>query len=95
MHWVSDFVFRVLRCNSVFQTCVSNLCFKPVFQTCVSSLCFKPVFQNCVANPAFQALVLKFCLSSLVFQVSRLKCWCDVKKDLIIPFIMGVLHERI
>ena len=82
MPWVSKFVFRVLRCNSVFQTCVSNLCFKPVFQACV-------------ANPAFQALVLKFCLSSPVFQVSRFKCWCDVKKELIIPFIMGVLHERI
>ena len=82
MHWVSDFVFRVLRCNSVFQTCVS-------------SLGFKTVFQDCVANPAFQALVLKFCLSSLVFQVSWLNCWCDVKKDLIIPFIMDVLHERI
>ena len=91
MPWVLCSGFRIL----FFEFYVVTLCFKPVFQTCVSSLCFKPVFQNCVANPAFQALVLKFCLSSPVFQVSRFNCWRDVKKDLIIPFIMDVLHERI
>ena len=79
--------FRIL----FFEFCVATLCFKPVFQDCIAN----PVFQDCIANPAFQALVLKFCLSRPVFQVSRFNCWCDVSKDLIIPFIMDVLHERI